>query len=135
LNFRLAGSNNPIVSTTQFYSDYILVKPSTQYTINQGVQAWINTYDINQTWINPAIFVASAATPTTFTTGSNVYFVRFTGLLANLDTTQLELFINGQAEGTKILNATSLGTTIGRPFQQAPLRIPKGAMIKWKQLA
>lgn len=53
---------------------------------------------------------------------------------AGTDTSQLELFVNGQAEGTKILNATSIGTIVSRPLQQAPVKIPRGAMIKWKQL-
>jgi len=53
---------------------------------------------------------------------------------AGTDTSQLELYVNGMAQGTKILNATSIATTVQRPLQSSPLRIPAGATIKWKQL-
>jgi len=54
---------------------------------------------------------------------------------AGVDTSTLEFFINGMAEGTKLLNATSIATTVSRPFQQSPFRVPRGATIKIKQLA
>jgi hypothetical protein len=65
---------------------------------------------------------------------ADVYVVDMILSAAGVDTSQLELFVNGQAEGTKILDATSIGTIVGRPLQQAPIRIQKGSMVKWKQL-
>jgi hypothetical protein len=67
--------------------------------------------------------------------GSNdVYITDMILSAAGVDTSQLEFFINGMAEGTKLLGATSIATTVARPFQMAPLRIPRGSMIKIKQL-
>lgn len=65
---------------------------------------------------------------------ADVYIVDMILSAAGVDTSQLELFVNGMAEGTKILGATSIGTTVQRPLNLAPVRIPKGATIKWKQL-
>jgi hypothetical protein len=65
---------------------------------------------------------------------ADVYIVDMILSAAGTDTSQLEFYINGMAEGTKLLNATSIATTVVRPFQSAPLRIPKGATIKIKQL-
>lgn len=53
---------------------------------------------------------------------------------AGTDTSQSEFYLNGAATGTKLLNATSLATTVGRPFQNAPLRIPAGAQLRVTQL-
>jgi len=53
---------------------------------------------------------------------------------AGTDTSQLEFFVGGMSTGVKILNATSLATTINRPFQLAPLLIPTGQSLKIKQL-
>lgn len=53
---------------------------------------------------------------------------------AGTDTTQTEVFINGSSTGTKLLNATSIGTIVSRPFQQAPMRIPAGSLVRFTQL-
>lgn len=67
--------------------------------------------------------------------GSNdVYVVDTIYSASGTDTTQVEFFINGMSEGTRILNATSTGTIVQRPLQSAPLRIPKGSTVKIKQL-
>lgn len=66
--------------------------------------------------------------------GADVYLVDMILSAAGTDTSQLELYVNGMAEGTKVLNATSIATTVQRPLNLAPLRIPRGATIKWKQL-
>jgi len=55
---------------------------------------------------------------------------------AGTDTTQSEFFINGVSTGFLLLNATSLATAVGgRPFQQAPMRIPAGAQLQVTQRA
>jgi len=66
---------------------------------------------------------------------SDVFIVDMVLSAAGVDTTQLEFYVNGMAEGTILLDATSIATTVSRPFQSAPLRIPRGATIKIKQLA
>ena len=49
---------------------------------------------------------------------------------AGTDTTQSEFFLNGISTGFLLQNATSLGSTNGgRPFQQAPLKIPAGSQL------
>ena len=53
---------------------------------------------------------------------------------AGTDTSQAEFYISGASTGVKLLNATSLGTIIGRPFQNAPLRVPGGQALKVIQL-
>lgn len=64
----------------------------------------------------------------------DVYIVDMILSAAGTDTSQMDLYVNGMLEGTKILNATSIGTIVNRPFSLAPVRIPKGVSIKWKQL-
>lgn len=53
---------------------------------------------------------------------------------AGTDTSQTEVYVNGSSTGVKLLNATSLATTIGRPFALAPMQIPGGALIRFTQL-
>jgi hypothetical protein len=65
----------------------------------------------------------------------DVYIVDMILSAAGTDTTQLELFVSGQSTGFKLLNATSLATTVGRPLQMAPYRIPAGSQVTWKQIA
>ena len=68
--------------------------------------------------------------------GSNDAYIVDTILSgAGVDTTQTEIFLSGSSTGVKLLNATSLTTAVSRPFQQAPLRIPAGSMIRFTQLA
>ena len=65
---------------------------------------------------------------------ADVYVTDMILSAAGIDTSQIEVYVNGMAEGTKLLGATSIATTVMRPFQQAPLRIPAGSMVKFKQL-
>lgn len=54
---------------------------------------------------------------------------------AGTDTTQSEFYVGGMSTGFKLQNATSLySANSGRPFQQAPLRIPAGLPLKVIQL-
>ena len=64
----------------------------------------------------------------------DVYIVDVILSAAGTDTSQLEFYFGGMAQGTKLLNATSVATTVNRPFQLAPLRLPAGQSIKIKQL-
>ena len=66
---------------------------------------------------------------------NDVYVTDMILSASGVDTTQIEVFVNGMAEGTRLLGATSIATTVMRPFQQAPLRVPAGAMVKFKQLS
>jgi len=50
------------------------------------------------------------------------------------DTNFLEIFINGVSTGTKLNNDSSLNTTQIRPLMQAPVKVPAGSMVKFKQL-
>jgi hypothetical protein len=86
--------------------------------------------DVNgEFWLFP-----SGSSEVTLNGSEDVYIVDAILSASGTDTTQVEFYINGLAEGTKILNATSLATTIVRPLSQAPLRVPKGATFKAKQL-
>jgi len=86
--------------------------------------------DVNaEYWLFP-----SGSSEVTLNGSEDVYIVDTILSAAGTDTTQVEFYINGIADGTKILNATSLATTIVRPFAQAPLRVPRGATFKAKQL-
>ena len=53
---------------------------------------------------------------------------------AGTDTSQGEIFVGGVSTGFKILNATTLATTIVRPLPQAPIRVPKGQALQITQL-
>lgn len=86
--------------------------------------------DVNgEFWIFP-----SGSSEVTLNGSEDVYVIDAIYSAAGTDTSQVEFYINGIVEGTKILNATSLATTIIRPLAQSPLRIPKGATFKAKQL-
>lgn len=86
--------------------------------------------DVNaEYWIFP-----SGSSEITLNGSEDVYIVDAIYSAAGTDTSTVEFFLNGMSEGTKILNATSLATTIVRPLQTAPFRIPRGATFKAKQL-
>lgn len=53
---------------------------------------------------------------------------------AGTDTTQSEFYVGNISTGFKLLNATSLATTIVRPLQNAPVRVPKGQTFGVTQL-
>lgn len=54
---------------------------------------------------------------------------------AGTDTTNVNLYVGGMDTGTVIYNATSLATTITRPFNIAPFRVPGGQVFKARQNA
>lgn len=64
---------------------------------------------------------------------NDVYIVDMILSAAGTDCSNSDLYVNGMAEGTKLLHATSIGTIVNRPLSLAPIRIPKGVSIKWKQ--
>lgn len=53
---------------------------------------------------------------------------------AGVDTSQVEIFLNGSSTGVKLLGATSIGTTVNRPFALAPMRVPAGSLVRFTQL-
>jgi len=63
----------------------------------------------------------------------DVYIVDAIYSAAGTDTSNVDIFLSGVNTGVKILNATSLATTINRPFNLAPFKVPAGSMIKVKQ--
>jgi len=86
--------------------------------------------DVNgEFWLFP-----SGSSEVTLNGSEDVYIVDAILSAAGTDTSQAEFYLNGMAEGTKLLNATSIATTVVRPFQSAPFRVPKGATLKIKQL-
>ena len=85
---------------------------------------------VNAYWVFP-----SGSSDVTLNGASDVYIVDAIYSGAGADTTQVEFFINGMSDGTKLLNATSLATTIARPLALAPLKVSQGATFKVKQLA
>jgi hypothetical protein len=51
------------------------------------------------------------------------------------DTSQVQVYINGLNSGYVIYKAMNLATAVGgRQLQQNPLRIPKGAIVRFTQL-
>lgn len=63
----------------------------------------------------------------------DVYIVDAILSAAGVDTTNVSFFVGGSDTGVVLNNATSLATTITRPLQLAPLRIPAGLALKVKQ--
>lgn len=86
--------------------------------------------DVNgEFWLFP-----SGSSEVTLNGSEDTYLVDVIYSSSGTDTSQVEFFVNGLSDGTKILNATSLATTIIRPLQTAPFRVPRGATFKIKQL-
>lgn len=67
--------------------------------------------------------------------GADVYIVDAILSAAGTDTTQSEFYLGGTSTGFFLQNATSLATTIQRPFQLAPMRVPKGVQLQVIQRA
>lgn len=63
----------------------------------------------------------------------DVYLVDAIYSAAGTDTSSVDFFLTGVNTGVKLLNATSLATTITRPLNIAPFRVPAGQMFKAKQ--
>jgi hypothetical protein len=66
---------------------------------------------------------------------SDVYIVDMVYSAAGTDTTNDQIFIGGTSDGTVLYRSTSLTTTVSRILQNAPVKVPKGQSIKFKQLA
>jgi hypothetical protein len=85
--------------------------------------------DVNgEFWLHP-----SGASEIPLHGSKDAYIVDAILSAAGTDTSQVEFFVNGQSTGTKLLNATSIATTVTRPFHLAPLLVPAGAALKAKQ--
>lgn len=78
---------------------------------------------------------ANGIGPNTLNGSADVYIVDTILSAAGTDTTQSEFYINGVSTGFKLQNSTSLATTIVRPFQNAPLLVPRGATLNVTQVA
>ena len=106
-------SGDLIASSTVGTTDYIKVKPSTNYVKTNTGGSTICYFDINKT------FVSYVSSSTSFTTPSNAFYVRFSYNLVSEDTTQLELgstattytpyrsselYLNGNSKGYKLPN-------------------------------
>lgn len=82
--------------------------------------------DVNAAfWLYP-----SGASELALNGNTDVYIVDTILSASGTDTSNCSFFIGGQNTGVVLLNATSLATTIGRPFQNAPLRLPAGLALK-----
>lgn len=66
---------------------------------------------------------------------SDTYIVDAILSAAGTDTTQSEFYIGGVSTGFLLQNATSLATTIVRPLQNAPIRVPAGQALQVTQRA
>jgi len=66
---------------------------------------------------------------------SDVYIVDTIYSAGGTDTTNDAIYLAGTTDGTKIFRSTSLATTVLRPMQSSPFRVPKGTSIKFKELA
>lgn len=63
----------------------------------------------------------------------DVYIVDAILSAAGVDTTSVDFFVGGVNSGTRLLLATSLATTITRPLNIAPFKVPAGQMFKATQ--
>jgi len=66
---------------------------------------------------------------------NDVYIIDAILSAAGTDTTQSEFFVGNISTGFLLLNATSLATTIQRPLQSAPIRVPAGTQFQVIQRA
>jgi len=86
--------------------------------------------DVNgEFWLHP-----SGASEIPLHGTQDVYLLDAILSAAGTDTTQVEIFIGGASTGVKLLNATTVGTVVGRPLNTAPVRVPAGQALKVKQL-
>ena len=53
---------------------------------------------------------------------------------AGVDTSQVQVFVNGIDTGIRIYNSANLGTVYNRQIQSSPISIPAGASVKLIQL-
>jgi len=92
-------------------------------------------YSLTASDVNAAFWLFPAGTSSNVLNGTqDVYIVDAILSAAGTDTTQSEVYIGGVSTGFKLLNATSLATTIVRPFPSSPLRVPAGLPVQFTQL-
>lgn len=92
-------------------------------------------YSLTASDVNAAFWLfPSGASSMTLHGTSDVWVVDTILSAAGTDTTQSEFYLGGVSTGFKLLNATSLATTIVRPFPSAPLRVPAGIPLQVTQL-
>jgi hypothetical protein len=86
--------------------------------------------DVNAAyWLYP-----NGASANVMSGNHDVYVVDAILSAAGTDCSQSEVYVGGISTGFKLQHATSLATTIGRPFPNAPLRVPKGLTLQFTQL-
>jgi hypothetical protein len=84
---------------------------------------------------NEYLLFDSGSSEVTLAGDADVYLIDVIYSAAGTDTTNDAIYVGGVTDGTKIYRSTSLATTISRPLNIAPTRIPKGTSAKFKQLA
>jgi len=85
--------------------------------------------------VNAAFWLFPSGSSSSILSGDfDTYIVDAILSAAGTDTTQSEFYVGNVSTGFKLLNATSLATTIVRPLQNAPIRIPKGQTFGVTQL-
>lgn len=85
----LGTTNSPSANIGRFYSEYIKIQPSTQYSISPVdatmLGSYSHWYDANKNWISK---VTTATNP--ITSPSNAFYMRISQELYNLDIVQVE---------------------------------------------
>lgn len=91
-------------------------------------------YSYTATDVNAAFWLnAAGQANTTFNGNYDTFVVDCIVSSASGTTTQAEFFIGGVSTGFKLQLATSIATTIIRPFSQAPMRVPAGLSLLVEQ--
>jgi len=92
-------------------------------------------YSMTASDVNAAFWLFPSGQSTNVLNGRNdVYIVDAILSASGTDTTQSEIYVGGVSTGFKLLNATSLATTINRPLQTAPIKVPAGQQLQITQL-
>ena len=88
LNKELVGNYGNVISTSGWYvSDFIRVKPNTNYRLTKGANGSSNCfYDINKKFIKTVIGARDVASPN----DDRVAYVRFNGVLTDLDISNIQ---------------------------------------------
>lgn len=88
LNKELVGNYGNVISTTGWYvSDFIRVKPNTNYRLTKGANGSSNCfYDINKKFIKTVIGARDVASPN----DDRIAYVRFNGVLTDLDISSIQ---------------------------------------------
>ena len=91
------GEVNPLLPHGVFVSDFTSIEPNTAYTLNivssiSGKTGHLFAlYDENKNFVYTGVHEATTATVYTFTTPSNVAYIRFNGDMSSADSTMLNL--------------------------------------------